>query len=73
VELKSILFATDFGPGAAQAAKYAFSLAQEHGAKLTVLHVVEQVTAHPEEEEQLLRQVNIQHMKQFMPAETENW
>lgn len=73
VELKDILFATDFGPGAAQASKYAFSLAQEHGARLIVLHVVEEESALTEEGERLLRQVNIQHMKQFMPAETESW
>lgn len=73
VELKSILFATDFGSGAAEAAKYAFSLAQEHGARLTVLHVVEEVHAHTEEEEQLLRRLNIQCMKQFMPAGTDDW
>jgi len=73
VDLKNILFATDFGPGAAQAAKYAFSLAQEHGARLTVLHVVEQVTAHTEDEVRFLRQVNIERMKQFMPPGTENW
>lgn len=73
VELKNILFATDFGFGAAQAAKYAFSLAQEHGARLTVLNVVEEVCAHTEEEERLLRQVSIQRMKQFMPTDSENW
>lgn len=73
VELKSILFATDFGSGAAEAAKYAFSLAQEHGARLTVLHVVEEMRAYTEEEERLLRQVNIQRMKQFMPTDSENW
>ena len=73
VELKSILFATDFGPGAAEAAKYAFSLAQEHGARLTVLHVEEEVHAHTEEEERRVRQGNVQRMKQFMPAGTDNW
>jgi Universal stress protein family len=49
VDLKSILFATDFGPGAGRAAQYAFSLAQEHGAHLTVLHVVEDIRAHTQE------------------------
>lgn len=73
VELRNILFATDFGPGAAQAAKYAFSLAQEHGARLTVLHVVEEVRAHTEEEERRVHQVNIQLMKKFMPTDCENW
>lgn len=72
-DLENILFATDFGPGAARASKYAFSLAQEHGARLTVLHVVEEVRAHTEEGERRVRQVNIQHMKQFMPTDSENW
>lgn len=39
-EFKSILFATDFGPSASEEAAYAFSLAHEHGAKLTMLSVV---------------------------------
>src|SRR5579864_1404925 len=44
VELKNILFATDFGHGAEKAAAHAFSLAQEHGAKLTMLHVIQEAT-----------------------------
>jgi len=48
VELKNILFATDFGPGAEKAAAYAFSLAQEHGAHLTLLHVIESAAAYTE-------------------------
>jgi nucleotide-binding universal stress UspA family protein len=39
VELKNILFATDFGPGAEKQAEYAFSLAQTHRSRLTLLHV----------------------------------
>lgn len=73
VDLKDILFATDFGPGAARAAQYAFSLAQEHGARLTVLHVVEDAKTYTREGEQRLRRLNIARMKQFMPAESENW
>lgn len=73
VGFNNILFATDFGPGAARAAKYAFSLAQEHGARLTVLHVVEEAVAYTPEGEEELRKANIARMKQFMPSETENW
>ena len=72
-EPKNLLFATDFGPGAARAAQYAFSLAQEHGARLTVLHVVEEVRACTAEEEKQLRKVNIERMKNFMPKDAENW
>jgi nucleotide-binding universal stress UspA family protein len=39
VELKNILFATDFGVGAERQAAYAFSLAQEHRSRITLLHV----------------------------------
>ena len=38
-EFKNILFATDFGAGAEREAEYAFSLAQEHHSKLTLLNV----------------------------------
>jgi nucleotide-binding universal stress UspA family protein len=73
VELNNILFATDFGLGAARAAKYAFSLAQEYGARLTVLRVVEELRAHSREEEERVRKVNVQHMMEFMPAGSEDW
>jgi nucleotide-binding universal stress UspA family protein len=73
VDLKNILFATDFGPGAGRASQYAFSLAQEHAAKLTVLHVVEEAAEYTREGEERLRKINVARMRQFMPAECENW
>ena len=71
--LENILLATDFGPSAERAAQCAFSLAQEYGARLTVLHVVEDVRAYTEEEEERVREVNIHEMSQFMPPESESW
>jgi len=71
--LKNILFATDFGPGAEKAAAYAFSLAQEHGAHLTLLHVIESAAAYTEESVARQRESNVVRMKQLMPAGTENW
>jgi nucleotide-binding universal stress UspA family protein len=44
IELKKILYATDFSPRAQAAAPYAFSLAHEHEACLTLLQVVEEKT-----------------------------
>lgn len=73
LNLNDILFATDFGPGAAQAEQYAFSLAQEHGARLTVLHVVEEPVAYTREGEERLRKLHIAGMKQVMPPGTEDW
>ncbi|HXJ14054.1 MAG TPA: universal stress protein [Candidatus Limnocylindrales bacterium] len=73
VELNHILFATDFGPGAEKAAAYAFSLAQEHNATLTLLHVIESAAAYTEEGVARQRELNVVRMKQLMPAGTENW
>lgn len=70
---KSILFATDFGPGAEKAAAYAFSLAQEHDAKLTLLHVIESAAAYTEESIARQREINIVRMKKLLPPGTENW
>lgn len=44
LEFKNILFATDFGSSAEREAGYAFSLAQEHRSRLTLLHAF----PHPE-------------------------
>jgi len=40
IDLRCILFATDFGPAAARALSYAVFLAEEHGAELILLHMV---------------------------------
>ncbi len=73
VELKSILFATDFGRGAEKAAAHAFSLAQEHDARVTLLHVIESAAAYTEESVARQREINLVRMKQLMPPGSENW
>jgi nucleotide-binding universal stress UspA family protein len=73
VELKNILFATDFGRGAEKAAAYAFSLAQEHGARLTMLHVIQQATAFTEESVRRQREFNIENLQRLVPEGAENW
>ncbi|HMK50021.1 MAG TPA: universal stress protein [Thermodesulfovibrionales bacterium] len=40
MEIKSIIFPTDFSEGSAQALKYAVDFTQKYGAKLYVLHVI---------------------------------
>src|SRR6202790_1446755 len=65
VELNHILFATDFGPGAEKAAAYAFSLAQERNATLTLLHVIESAAAYTEESVARQREINVVRMKQL--------
>lgn len=73
VELKNILFATDFGPGAARAAEYAFSLGQEHEARVTAFHALLESPAHTREGEERLREISIARMKQFVRPECEDW
>jgi nucleotide-binding universal stress UspA family protein len=73
VELKNILFATDFGQGAEKAAAHAFSLAQEHGAKLTMLHVIQEATAYTEESVRRQRAFAVERMERLMPEGAENW
>lgn len=73
LELSNILFATDFGPGAEKAAAHAFSLAQEHQAHLTSLHVIESAAAYTEESVARQREINAVRMRQLMPGGTENW
>lgn len=73
VDLKNILFATDFGPGATRAAEYAFSLAQEHEARVTALHVVQPAVAHTEQGEKKVRQASIDRMKEFVCPECDDW
>ncbi len=73
IELKNILFATDFGTGAEKAAAHAFSLAQEHGARLSLLHVIESAAAYTEESVARQREINIVRMRQLMPKGSENW
>lgn len=45
IEFRRILFATDFGPASAKAFPYALSLAEEHQAKLVLLHMVSPMPA----------------------------
>ncbi len=44
MEIKKILFPTDFMEGSAQAIPYAVDLAKKYGAKLHVIHVIHEVT-----------------------------
>jgi nucleotide-binding universal stress UspA family protein len=73
VELNHILFATDFGPGAEKAAAYAFSLAQEHNATLTLLHVIESAASYSEESVARQREINLVRMHKMLPEDSENW
>lgn len=49
-QLQHVLFATDFGPESIHALPYALSLAEEHRARLTLLHVAHEGMVLPEPE-----------------------
>jgi nucleotide-binding universal stress UspA family protein len=71
--MKEILFATDFSPESLEALPYAVSLAQEHQARLTLLHVVGKEEkgdlVHPRDYvESTMRQ-----LQKLVPAEAERW
>jgi nucleotide-binding universal stress UspA family protein len=62
VELKNILFATAFGPGAERQAAYAFSLAQEHRSRITLFHVEQR----PDEEQEI-----VNRLQKLIPSVTD--
>jgi nucleotide-binding universal stress UspA family protein len=73
LEMKEILYATDFSPESLAALPYATSLAQENQARLTLLHVIGEPKVgelvHPEQYvDSTLRQ-----LRKLVPSEVELW
>lgn len=70
---QSILFATDFSTQSEKAAAYAFSLAQEHAAHLTILHAVEDLGAASDSNKAVLRDFATRRLRQLLPEGIEDW
>ncbi|MGH9712124.1 MAG: universal stress protein [Candidatus Acidiferrales bacterium] len=70
-EFKNILFATDFGPGAEREAAFAFSLAQDHHAKLTLLNVAPYAEDYSEEAVTRKRVLVTTQLRDLLPNLTE--
>lgn len=68
-ELRQILYATDFTSAAECAAAYALSLAQEHQAQLTLLHVAD----HARESARLDAPAIAERLQALVPPEAELW
>jgi nucleotide-binding universal stress UspA family protein len=73
LEMKEILYATDFSPESLSALPYAVSLAQEHQARLTILHVI----GEPEVGE-LVHAGNyiestLRRLRELVPSEAKPW
>jgi nucleotide-binding universal stress UspA family protein len=67
-EFKNILFATDFGPGVDREAAYAFALAEEHRARITLLNVVRYVEEFSEEAVTRKRDWVTRQLQELVPA-----
>jgi nucleotide-binding universal stress UspA family protein len=72
-EFKNILFATDFGPGAEREAAYAFSLAQENGARLTLLNVVPYLPEYSTQAVSQKREQIANQLQELLPPEADLW
>lgn len=70
--LHQLLFATDFSPESCSALPYAFSLAREHQARLTLLHLVHPAIQAPEERRRFEKSYKAR-LRQLVPDEVECW
>jgi nucleotide-binding universal stress UspA family protein len=73
VELKHVVFATDFTTNSRTALPYALSLAQEHQASLTLLHVVENTEDLSTETMTHLRQFFTERLSGMLPPGSDLW
>jgi nucleotide-binding universal stress UspA family protein len=67
--VRRILYATNFKPHSERAAAYAHSLEREHGAKLTVLHVVEDQLQSRGSGQGIVRDFILRRLRKGLPAE----
>ncbi|HYL16245.1 MAG TPA: universal stress protein [Terriglobales bacterium] len=66
---RHVLYPTDLSEDSAQAAQYAVSLAKEYGARLTLLHVVEQLEGEAALDQERITSVQESRLREFLPAE----
>lgn len=71
VHLRKILLCTDFSDHARRALSYAFSLAMEYNAELTLLHVLEDPGSHKFLQETTATAVN--ELEKLVPSDVPNW
>jgi nucleotide-binding universal stress UspA family protein len=71
VHLRKILFGTDFSPHSERALEYALSLAEEYGAELTLLNVLDEVP--PSTDLSTITADIIRQLEAPIPAEVREW
>lgn len=72
IDFKRVLFATDFSETSLAAAPYAFSLAQEFQARLTLMHAVK-LPLEPMESHQVILAERERKLRDLLPAEIDLW
>ena len=72
-KLSHILFATDFSESSMHALPYALSLAEEHDAELTLMHVLEEVQPMPVEYSNELMADCRQRLWELVPVDATMW
>jgi nucleotide-binding universal stress UspA family protein len=72
IEFERVLFATDFSEESLAAAPFAFSLAQEFQARLTLMHSV-RLPLEPLESPQLITSEREKQLRKLLPAEIDLW
>jgi nucleotide-binding universal stress UspA family protein len=73
LKMKEILFATDFSPESLGALPYAISLAQEHEARLTLLHVVAEPKIGELVQSQTYVESTLRVLRSLLPPGAEIW
>jgi nucleotide-binding universal stress UspA family protein len=72
--IRRILVTTDFSAGTAEALKYAFSFAQESQARITLVHVIDQVTVESSVKSSLPTIDAIRRqLEKLVPSEARPW
>lgn len=71
VEIRKILFCTDFSEDSPRALEYALSFAMQYGAELSLLHVLE--AARGEEQVEQQKQHALASFQAALPAEASEW
>ncbi|HEY6270370.1 MAG TPA: universal stress protein [Terriglobales bacterium] len=71
VQLRRILYCTDFSDNADHALSYAFSLAMEYNAELTLLHVLDNAGRVRSLEQRTTE--TLRKLKKLVPADVPNW
>ena len=71
VQLRRILYCTDFSDNAHHALSYAFSLAMEYNAELTLLHVLDNAGTARQLEQRRIE--TLRKLRKLIPADVPNW